>query len=583
MIENVAARGPDFSAVKWADETTVLGHSRLSILDLSDSSNQPMESTEASLHMVYNGELYNYREIRRELSDYGVEFRTTGDTEVVLRSYEHWGTLAFPKFNGIFAVAFYNARSKELVLACDRFAVKPLYYLASGESIRFCSDFRALVISSEDVHRKLDGDAVAAYCALRYVPGDRTVLQGVRKLCPGEVVRCSFGQVKSKNKYWQPSFTYVQDSEQTSCDEILATLEIAVTDQTMGDVPYGVLLSGGIDSSAILALASKNGPRSAYTARYEFEDSICVPQKAEDRFSVIHGHTDESAYARLAASHCGATLQTFDIQPGEMEARFGDMVRAMGEPMASIDAIGHYVFASKIDPDIKFLLSGVGADEIFGGYVTLYFGENGHRLNRRISPSDYLQIVGTPDRLDFGFLDVLRKPYRSLDYAQSCFADALGEPFPQEERLNESLLLFVSAADLTYWELKQADAMYMAFSKEVRVPFLDNRVFDVASKIRSSLKWRNNREKYILCEALKPILPTEIINRKKFPSLGVPAAYYSRDWFNERIDRLRDRDSVWEVARVSKFLCNQDQPMDYDVLYRFVVLDQWLEEYSIAE
>ena len=203
-------------------------------------------------------------------------------------------------------------------------------------------------------------------------------------------------------------------------------------------------------------------------------------------------------------------------------------------------------------------------------------------LADEISPEDYVKIVGCPDRLDLNFLKILRKPYQSLDYAAGRFAECLPEHFSPEERLNETLQLFTGAADLPYWELKQADAMYMAFSKEVRVPFLDNDLFDLASKLRSSLKWFNQREKYVLREALRPYLPASIIDRKKFPSLGTPSRFYNEPWCTERVRRLTDRENIWDPSTMNRYLKGElNGPPDPDVVYRFIVIDQWLREYGI--
>lgn len=582
MITDMVHRGPDHQAVKDLDKMATFGYTRLAIIDLDARSNQPMVSDESSINIVYNGELYNFREIRRELESHGLRFRTTGDTEVVLRAYEFWGEDAFRRFNGIFAVAIYDVKTMELVLACDRFAVKPLYYSATQTGIHFCSEFQALV-KGIDNPLELDTEAVGTFCALRYVPGYRTILRNVSKLLPGEVMRFICGREVARKRFWRPSFQPRPMSVADAGERLRAAIRTAVQRQSVGDAPFGILLSGGIDSAGILACMSNDVGNRAFTALYADRSPSVVPADSDERFPVMHDCTDESDYARLVADHCGAELTNIQLSFCDLESSFEDMIRAMGEPMASIDAIGHYCFASAIDPKIKYLLSGVGADEIFGGYVELYFGHNGRLLQNSLTPQDYLRIVGTPDRLDLSFVRILHTPYRSLEYATKCFADCLGGGMVPSERLNETLQLFVAAADLPYWELKQADAMYMAFSKEVRVPYLDNDVFDLASNIESSLKWANGREKFILKEALRPLLPRAIIERKKFPSLGTPTRYYDRPWFRERCRLLTKRDSIWESKQMRLYLDGGlSGPPDLDVLYRFVVLDQWLREYKIG-
>lgn len=580
MVADASYRGPDHQAVKDLDREATFGYARLAIIDPDCRSHQPMSSSVSQISIVYNGELYNCRELRRDLQSHGVRFCTAGDTEVVLKAFEFWGVDAFLRFNGIFAVAIYDCKAQELVLACDRFGVKPLYFCDAGGDVAFCSDFHALAAGCE-LPVDLDSDAVGAFCALRYVPGNRTVLKDISKLLPGEVLRFRSGRKVVRSRYWRPSFRPMSFSLSDARDRVRDAVQTAVKRQSIGDAPCGILLSGGVDSAGILACMNGISSR-AFTASYAEQIPSEVPANTDERFSVIHDHADESQFARLAADHCGATLTQIVLTFEDLESSFDAMVRAMGEPMASIDAIGHYCFASAIDTEIKFLLSGVGADEIFGGYVELYFGCGGRLLNRALTADDYLRIVGTPDRLDLGFIKLLRAPYGSLEYARACFAESLGAGMPASERLNETLQLFVTSADLPYWELKQADAMYMASAKEVRVPFLDNDVFELASTLSSSLKWADSREKYILREALRPLLPTAIIDRKKFPSLGTPSRFYNRPWFRERCRALADREGIWDACQMMRYVNGAlGGPPDPDVLYRFIVLDQWLREYGI--
>ena len=582
MVADVVQRGPDHQDVKELDRLATFGHTRLAIIDPDPRSNQPMTSPGGTVSIAYNGELYNQGEIRSQLESLGVSFQTEGDTEVVLNALERWGQEAFLRFNGIFAVACYDSNSKELMLACDRFAVKPLYVGLTEAEILFCSDFGAL-IRAIGPPLALDEDGVASFCALRYVPGRRTVVKNVSKLLPGEVVRFRRGREVSRTRFWRPSFDVQEMSTADAVARVTDAIGTAVRRQTVGDAAYGVLLSGGVDSAGIIVNIADSVRVRAFTAVYGDGLPSVVPGDSADRFPVMHDHTDESGYARLVASHCNASLKEVRLTLGDLECSFDAMVRAMGEPMASIDAIGHFCLASAIDSDIKFLLSGVGADEIFGGYVELYFGSNGRLLKNPVSPHDYIKIVGTPDHLDLGFMSILDAPYQSVEYAEDWFADCIGDGFPPGERLNETLKLFVAGADLPYWELKQADAMYMAFSKEVRVPFLDNDLFELASSLSSSLKWADSREKFILREALRPLLPKAVIDRKKFPSLGTPIRFYGRPWFKERCRLLTSRDTIWDAARMKSYLDGTLLgPPDLDVVYRFVVLDQWLREYDIG-
>jgi asparagine synthase (glutamine-hydrolysing) len=580
ILSRSSYRGPDHQAVARVDSRTVLGHTRLAIVDPNPRSNQPMESVTGRAWMVYNGELYNCDDLRNELISEGWSFRTLSDTEVVMHALEAWGLSALNRFNGIFALAYYDRRERQLLLATDRYGVKPLYYVARSNAIHFSSDYGAL-LRCQPRGLSLDADGVGSFAAMRYVPGDRTIVSGVRKISAAHALVWGLeGECKTK-RYWRLAYSPDRFDEGRLYERIREDLREGTRRQLIGEAPFGVLLSGGLDSAAILACTAMQSrePVRAFSARFDTDQRRNAPAHG-GRIPVIHDYSDESNYAQLVSDMYGAELTVIDISMEDLESSFDDMVRRMGEPMASIDAIGHYCLAQKIDSDVKFLLSGVGADELFGGYAELYFGAQGELLSKSLSSIDYLRIIGSPDRLDLGFIEVLQPHLRSLDYATSVISRALDGNFRDSERLNETLQVFIEAADLPFWELKQADAMYMAASKEVRVPFLDNDVFDLSWRLESRWKWRDGKEKFALRKALRPWLPETLVERKKFPSLGTPSRFYARPWFRARVDQLMNRNTIWIPELLSKY-CNgvEGRAPDLDVLYRFVVLDQWLREF----
>jgi asparagine synthase (glutamine-hydrolysing) len=539
-----------------------------------------MASAEGRYWLCYNGELYNHRALRRDLEVTGVEFRTSSDAEVALQALVRWQADALRRFEGIFSCAFFDSHTSELLLAVDPLGVKPLYYCESATAIEFCSDFRGLLPARLD-EGDIDVDGLSAYLALRYVPGAKTIVRGVYKLQPGTFLRWRDGALM-QHAYWQPSFA--PDHARCSKEWVPLLRETfckSVTTQWQSDVDNAVLLSGGFDSSAIVGALSAAGitPRT-YSCSFgqEGKGKESLPQRNHE-FGVVNSYTTEAEYARLVAKHFGTAHTHCEIDLADVEADFVQMVRAMGEPMASIDALGHFILAKKIDRNVKVLLNGVGSDELFGGYTDIYFGRHGRHLRQGLAPIDYIRMLCSPDSHCTPLVDSLETCHRSLAYAESEFQRALmlSPALKHEgELINETALVFMMAADLPWWELKQADAVYMAASHEVRVPYLSADMVALACQIPSHLKYKPDREKRVLKAALASFVPRPVLSRAKCPSLGLPVRALTSTWFRKLLHQAVDRPpGFFDTARL-RGICNATGSRDIlDHQYRLVVLNTW--------
>jgi len=571
MTDLVAHRGPDDSGIFISERARVgLGNRRLSIIDLSPAGHMPMASEDETIWITYNGEIYNYIELREVLEGLGHKFRSRSDTEVLIHGYEQWGVDLLPRLNGMFALALLDLGQKggarpKLLLARDRFGIKPLYYLPLGERLLFASEIKSILLHDE-VRRELNPQALQRFLTFLWVPGPETLFNGIRQLQPGHYLTWEAGRF-SEQAFWEMEFrTGGTQSEGDLVRDLQRILRDSVKRHLRSDVPLGVFLSGGIDSSTVLALASQtSGQMKAYTIAYRDEDAQ------------LEQSADDPKYARLVAQHFGAEYHEIVVEP-EIVDLLPKVVWHLDQPVADPAAISTLLICEAARPSLKVLLSGQGADEIFAGYRV----HLGHRLAERLRvlPAPLRRVI----RKTLGVLPVLKDRipglHPGLALAAFRYADRLLESadLPPEmryvksrsyfreaeleqlfapqmrERLGVSVvgepyfrhfskvagedfihqMLYVDAKTfLPDLNLAYCDKLSSAASVEVRVPFLDTELCDFLAGVPSRLKLNGLRSKYILKKAMEGTLPESVIRRRK-AGFGAPI----RKWLRYDLQEL---------------------------------------------
>lgn len=543
MNKAIAHRGPDDSGI-YTDKGISLGNRRLSIIDLSKRGKQPMQNK--NLHIVYNGEIYNFKEIRTKLEKKGHRFKSNTDTEVVLHAYEQYGKRCVGLFNGMFAFAIWDSKKKELFLARDRIGIKPLYYYFKDKLI-FSSEIKAIL--KHNIKKEVNKNALNDFLAFKYIPGPETILKNIYKLQPGHILTYKKGKIKIE-EYWDLNFKPEKKSEAFYRKAILGLLKDSVKKRLMADVPLGVFLSGGLDSSAITALMSKFAPVKTFSVGFETDDK----------------KYDELKYARLVS-------RTFNTEHHESIVGFKDIRRLLpeityylDEPMSDYAAIPTYIISKVARKKVKVALAGDGGDELFVGYrqyiynqFAPYYGALPKIIKTHLLP----KFIST-------FLPRTSKVKKAIDtFAMSSDIKRNANwttVFDENERKKlflgnpKSKILsqykrkikdFDNLSKILYWDIKtwlvedllmKMDKMSMMTSLEARVPLLDHRLIELMSKIPSSMKLSGFKTKYLMKKIIKPILPKEILARKKH-GFTLPIEHWFRyELKNYTEDVLADRE-----------------------------------------
>jgi len=517
MKQALAKRGPDDEG-SWLQGGVGLGHRRLSVIDLSNHSHQPMQDKALGLVLVFNGAIYNYRELRADLLAQGYEFFSQGDSEVIIKAYHRWGEDCVVRLHGMFAFALFDEHDNSLFLARDRFGIKPLYYSANHDYFRFASNTQAL-LAAGGVDVSIDPAALHQLFTLHaVVPAPRTVLQGVRKLPPAHWMRVSAKGETRTQSYWSFSATRPQQalSEDEWLEAIHDSLRTAVRKRNdVADVPVGVLLSGGLDSSLLVALLAELKIDPIRTYSIGFED-IGDERGSEFEYS-------DQVVERYATLH-----HKIRIPNDEVLQRLPEAVDAMSEPMFGQDAIAFYLLAEQVSKDVKVVQSGQGADEVFGGYFWYprmqadTQGEPIERFSRHYFDRDHAEMRR------FLQADFTREDYSS-DLIRQKLAAVQADSF-----LDAVLHLDVSTL-IVDDPVKRVDNMTMAWGLEARVPFLDHHLVELAARCPIEIKLKEGG-KYPLKAMARGLLPDAVIDRPKgyFP---MPALKYVRGEF---LDFMRD-------------------------------------------
>ncbi len=570
MTATMQRRGPD-AAGAWSQGPVAFGHRRLKIIDLSEHASQPMVDSHLGLAVVFNGCIYNHRELRAELEAAGHRFFSTSDTEVVLKAYAAWGPRCVERFQGMFAVAVHERDSGRTVLARDRLGIKPLYLAERPGRVRFASTLPAL-LAAGDVDTSIDPTALHSYLSFHsVVPAPRTILSGVRKLPPATVRVIERDGAVSERVYWQASFTRAADragmTEHDWQDAVLDALRRAVERRLVADVPVGVLLSGGLDSSLVVGLLAQAGQHGLQTFSIGF-----------DRVGDEEG--DEFRYSDLVAARFGTDHHKLRIGPDETLAALEDAVVAMSEPMVSHDAVAFYLLSREVSRHVKVVQSGQGADEVFAGYhwypPLLDLDGDGVDAYARVffdRPHAAMRDVVEPDHL--GGADTSR-----AFVAEHFAAPGADTALDRALRLDTTVMLVDDP-------VKRVDNMTMAWGLEARVPFLDHELVELAASCPPGLKVAHGG-KGVLKQAARRVIPAEVIDRPKgyFP---VPALKFLEGAYLDRV-----RDALQSPEAKERALFRQDYvdhllaapndeltPLRGNKLWQLGLLEMWLQAHGV--
>jgi asparagine synthase (glutamine-hydrolysing) len=538
MSGRLVHRGPDDDGL-FCEGPVALAARRLSIIDLAGG-HQPIANEDGSAVVVQNGEIYNYRELKHELERAGHRFATDCDTEVLVHGYEEWGEAFVERLRGMFAIALWDKRRRRLLLARDRFGIKPLYYGDAGGGLAFASELKAM-LEQPGFSREIDPQAVAAYLAFNSIPAPLTIFKGARKLPPGHLLTWEGGEVALR-RYARPGPPPAGEVRGGSADELAAELREILDDSVrahlVADVPVGVLLSGGVDSGGLAALASRHAGEPLRTFSIGFE---------EEGFN-------ELSRARLVAERYGTDHHELVLRPDAVEL-LPKLVEAFDEPFGDSSALPTYLVSELAVGEVKVALSGEGGDELFGGYYTYVADLLARRVGRLAALARPLAeaLPSRSDRVGFdykakrfaraaalpplerhhGWKEIFSAQARAelagpgasawdpLDLYRERYAEtAAAEPLARMQDVDLGIYM---ADDL----LVKTDRLSMANSLELRVPFLDAKVADFAFSLPTDLKVRGFAKKRLLRKALEPLLPREIIHGRK-QGFSIPIAAWLR-------------------------------------------------------
>jgi asparagine synthase (glutamine-hydrolysing) len=569
MNERLRHRGPNDGGA-WQHGPMAFGHRRLTIIDLSTAGSQPMVDSDLGLSLVFNGCIYNYRELQAELEGAGYRFFSSSDTEVILKAYHRWGRDCVDRFSGMFAFVIAERESGRVVMARDRLGIKPLYLARSGQRLRFASTLPAL-LAGGGIDTTIDRTALHHYMTFHsVVPAPRTILQGVRKLPPATVRTLDRDGTETDHVYWRPSFT--RPAQPMTApewqEELLARLRTAVKRRMVADVPIGVLLSGGFDSSLIVALLADSGQRGLTTFSIGFEAG--------------GGETgDEFEYSDLVARTFGTDHRQIRIEDSRLVPAIDRAIPMMSEPMISHDCVAFFLLSEQVAKHVKVVQSGQGADEVFAGYDW------------------YPPLAGVPRQDAVGayaraFFDRPHPVLREIMQPEHFEPEDVSRRFvaehfavPGAETTLDAALRLDTTIMLVDDPVKRVDNMTMAWGLEGRVPFLDHELLELAAACPPELKLSHGG-KGVLKDAARALVPAAVIDRPKgyFPVPGI------RHLSGAMLDKVRaaltcraaiDRGLFREgyLRRLLDAPNETRSTLGSNVLWQLGLLEMWLQSMAV--
>ena len=567
MSQRVARRGPDDRG-EYFDGPLVLGHRRLSIIDLSPAGHQPMQDSSGRYCIVFNGTIYNYPELREQLVSLGYRFNSHSDTEVIVNAYAHWGDDCVARLHGMFAFAIWDSKRRNLFLARDRMGIKPLYYAHSQQGFFFASNPQSLLatglfsteIDAFGLHNQLSLHAV--------VPAPRTLLRSIRKCRPAYYMNVAADGKIAERPYW--SLQAKRPAERLSPEDWNRAIHDALMQAvkkrlTIADVPVGVLLSGGLDSSLLVALLDEAGQSDIRTFSIGFEDQ---PEERGNEFEF-----SDPVARRYATDH-----QKFLVPNDEVLTRLPEAVDAMAEPMFGQDAVAFYLLAEQVSKSVKVVQSGQGADEVFAGYF--WYAQMWAAQGEDPLPRFANRYV---DRDHAEYLETVTEAYRGEDHTSPLIEDALNSE--QADSFLDAVLRFDVTTLIVDDPVKRVDNMTMAWGLEARVPFLDHHLVELAASCPPELKLKH-QGKGVLKEIARGRIPDAVIDRPKgyFP---MPALKFVRgDFYQFMADILNSRASrergLFERSYIDKLLTEPESHftrLNGSKLWHSALLEFWLQRH----
>ncbi|HIE77920.1 MAG TPA: N-acetylglutaminylglutamine amidotransferase [Candidatus Thioglobus sp.] len=563
MMQKIERRGPDSSG-SWFDKGIGLGHQRLSIIDLSNFGSQPMKDEELGLVLVFNGTIYNYKELRKELTSKGYSFFSHSDTEVIIKAFHLWGQDCVKRLDGMFAFCIWDKKKEQLFVARDRMGIKPLYFNLTESAFSFASNTQALTAIGAD--KSINPIALQQQLSLHaVVPAPNTILSGVNKIKPGTTLTINTkGRVREKT-YWYPRS--VRPEQSISDEDFIEQSHKLLSDSVMkrmnaSDVPIGVLLSGGLDSSLLVGLLREAGHKDVRTFSIGFED---IGDEAGSEFE----------YSDQIVEKFNTTHEKYVVSNTQVLPRLGEAVANMAEPMVGQDAVAFYLLSEQVSKHIKVVLSGQGADEAFAGYFWYprMDSETGTEFER--FSKHYV------DRPYEEYLLTVNKNYQTEDHTKSWIKKEFSKPFADE------FMDKVFRTDITRLvvddPVKRVDNMTMSWGLEARVPFMDYRLVEHALSMPPRLKMRSGG-KHPLKVMARGILPDSVIDRKKgyFP---MPALKYVQGEFLDFMSDILNSTScknrgIYNLDFVQMVIDKPKQHMtalNGSRLWHLALLELWLQ------
>ena len=588
MLQKLERRGPDNEGV-FHEGPVALGHRRLSIIDLSERSNQPMVDNELQLALVFNGTIYNYPELRKDLTQKGYRFFSEGDSEVIIKAYAEWGEQCVERLHGMFAFAITDLRDYSLFVARDRLGIKPLYYSLDDNRFVFASNMQALLaaghintaINAIGLHHQFTLHAV--------IPAPNTILEGIKKLAPGTSISINANGGMKYHRYWH--LKAIRDPQKADWTEAQWTEAIhdslmdAVKKRiTVADVPVGVLLSGGLDSSLLVALLAEAGVEDLRTFSIGFND-------------IGDEQGSEFEYSDQIVERYGTIHHKYMIPNHEVLDRLPEAITQMAEPMVGQDAVAFYLLSERVAQEVKVVQSGQGADELFAGYFWYPLMDEACSADSASSSSGFTDTgFGNIcseikhfapyyfDRCHDEFLQMVNKPYQGSDHTRKLVNDLLTAPYA-DDFLDKVLRMDVTTL-IVDDPVKRVDNMTMAWGLEARVPFLDHKLVELASEMPNHYKIGQLGGKHVLKNIARGKIPDAVIDRPKgyFP---MPALKYVRGEFLDMMQdvlgsqQCRER-GIFNPDYVKRLLKNPEAEENMtrlkgSKLWHMALLEMWLQ------
>ena len=566
MKQKLQKRGPDSDGT-YVKAPVAFGHQRLAIIDLSDRAAQPMRDEAAGVALVFNGTIYNYPDLRKQLQALGHSFKSTGDTEVILRAYIEWGENCVAKLQGMFAFAIWDEKKQRTLLARDRTGIKPLYYSQTSERLLFASNTQAIIHADDNIDTSIDATALHNLFSLHaVVPAPRTIVKGIRKVKPAHYLLIDAQGKVTEKRYWRltakrpDTKMSEQDWVQAIHDELRRAVEKRVK---IADVPVGVLLSGGIDSSLLVGLLAEAGQKGLKTFSVGFEDA---PEEKGNEFE----------YSDAVAEMFETEHHQLMVPNNQVLPRLPEAFANMAEPMFGQDAVAFYLLSEVVSKEVKVVQSGQGADEVFGGYF--WYPRMHHSLKKGISrfSDEYF------DRDHDEYLETVDPRFHVEDVTSELMQNLLDE-VEADEYLDRVLAVDVTTL-IVDDPVKRVDNMTMAWGLEARVPFLDTQLIELAAAMPPEMKLPNGG-KHVLKELSRGFLPDSVVNRSKayFP---MPALKYVRGEFLDFMKEILLSDGakqrgLYNGAYVEKLLRKPEEHLTRlqgSKLWHLAALELWWQQ-----